>query len=342
MINVAIVGAGFMGNMHANCYKFVDGANLAAIVDITDENRTKFAEKFGCKGYKSLDELFNSEKIDAVDVTIPTINHAEVVVEIAKAGKHVFCEKPIALSLKEADAMIDATKKAKVKFMVGHVLRFWPEYMKMKELVDAGEIGKIKLIQAERLGGIPTWAWQGWLMKPKMSGGAVVDLHIHDMDTIAWFCGMPKEISAGGFINKAKALDEVMTMGLGHKGGVDSCAWASLAMPESFGFFMNLRILGEKGTIQFDSRLPKALAVFKYGGAEPEYPEVPKVETGVKVEGGNVSDLGGYFNEIKYFIDCIKENRMPKTVTPQDARNALQLVLASRMSVETGRKIAIK
>src|SRR3990170_3600426 len=113
---------------------------------------------------------------------------------VAKAGKDIFCEKPLSLSVESCERMLSATKAARVKLMVGHVVRLGPECIILKQVLDSGRLGKPIWASARRLSAPATWAWQGWLQDPKRSGGAVLDLHIHDLDFLAWIMGPPKRI----------------------------------------------------------------------------------------------------------------------------------------------------
>ncbi|MFO7928359.1 MAG: Gfo/Idh/MocA family oxidoreductase, partial [Candidatus Humimicrobiaceae bacterium] len=120
MVNIAIVGGGFIGKIHSDSYKQIDDANVVAVVDKVEEKGKKLASEQNAKYYADIDDCLDKEDIDNVDVCVPTFLHAEMVKKAAEAKKNVFCEKPIALSLKDADKMIEVAKKNKVKAMVGH------------------------------------------------------------------------------------------------------------------------------------------------------------------------------------------------------------------------------
>src|SRR5690606_24531074 len=146
ILKVAIVGCGFMGRMHANVYGALGTAELAAVVDHRPEKLAAFAEQFGVPAFSTMSELFTKETIDAVDVCLPTFLHKEATIEAARAGKHVLCEKPMALSLEDADAMIAACEDAQVRLMIAHCIRFWPEYALLKKVIDDRRLGELKSI----------------------------------------------------------------------------------------------------------------------------------------------------------------------------------------------------
>ncbi|MBW5410400.1 Gfo/Idh/MocA family oxidoreductase, partial [Brachyspira hampsonii] len=191
MVKVAIVGGGFMGTTHAKGYKNI-GVEIVAIADIDKKAKEDFMKTYNCKGFdtaQSMMEAIHSE-IDFLDVCIPTYQHEEMVLLAAKYNKHVLSEKPFALTLEAIDNMLDAAQKANSIFMIGQVLHFWPEYAKIKEWVDQGIFGEIKLATAVRLGQHPVSEWYG---DPKKSGGGIYDLHVHDIDFLCYLFGDVKE-----------------------------------------------------------------------------------------------------------------------------------------------------
>jgi len=332
MTKVAIVGAGFMGGMHAQVYHILPEAKLTAIIDIDQDRADKLARKFEAKSYSSLKEALKKEDIDAVDICLPTFLHPQYVIEAVRAEKNVFCEKPIALTLEAADRMIEEVEKKGVKFMVGHVLRFWPEYVKIKEIQESGKLGKLIWVTCTRLSPTPTWAWQGWLTDVKRSGGALVDLHIHDIDFLLYLLGRPSSVycqSAG----KSSSYNHVFTT-LSFPEGEIGFAEGGWDMPAEFPFTMSCSCLFEKGALEFNNRYEKTLILYSEG-KEPEYPPVEtQAEFKADVE-GNIAELGGYFSEIKYFIDCLEKNRNPEIAGAKIAREALEVVLLAKKSLET-------
>ncbi len=342
MIKVGLAGLGFMGGTHAQCHAALPNAELAAVADPEQDRREKFAEQYGAKPYASLEEMLQAD-IDMVDITMPTYLHKDAVVAAAAAGKHILCEKPMALNPAECDEMIAAVEKAGVKFMVAHVIRFWPEYAVIKEILDSGRLGKVKWASASRISPPPTWAWNQWIFDPKHSGGAVLDLHIHDLDFLAWILGKPKVVSAAGVKTKTGGLDTVLTTMTGHESGAVSYAEGCLEMAEGQPFTMALRLNLEGGSIEFNSRLSPSLLVAPAGGGV-EHPHVPQPEvpsSGSAGASGNISDLGGYFVEVKYFVDCLEAGETPDKVTPQEAKLAVELCLAATRSAETGQPVSL-
>lgn len=342
MVRVGLAGLGFMGGTHAQCHAALPNAELAAVCDVEEDRRNKFAEMYDAKPFASLDEMLASD-IDMVDICLPTYLHRETVVAAAAAKKHILCEKPMALTGAECDGMMDAVKKAGVHFMVAHVIRFWPEYQVIKQMLDSADMGKIRWMSGTRLSPPPTWSWQEWIFDPKLSGGAVLDLHIHDLDFFAWVLGRPKALYASGVKSAKGALDSVFTTTTGHaKGGV-AFAEGCLEMSAEFPFTMGLKINLEGGCIEFNSRLSPSVLVAPVDGgvAHPDVPQ-PEVPTvGSAGTAGNIEALGGYFTEVQYFVDCLDKGETPDRVTAEEARFAVELSLAATKSMETNQVVSL-
>lgn len=342
MVRVGLAGLGFMGGTHAQCHAALPNAELAAVCDLEEDRRSKFAETYGAKPCATLDELLATD-VDMVDICLPTYLHREAVEAAAGAKKHILCEKPMALTLGDCDAMAEAAKKAGVQFMVAHVIRFWPEYQVIKEILDSGRLGQIQWMSATRLSPPPTWSWKEWIFDPKLSGGAVLDLHIHDLDFIAWVLGKPKAVSASGVKTKRGALDSVFTTMSGHANGAVGMAEGCLDMAAEFPFTMGLKINLEGGSVELNSRLTPSVLVAPRGGGV-ENPEVPQPEvptTGSAGAAGNIEALGGYFVEVQYFVDCLDKGKTPDLVTPQEAKLAVEICLAATKSAETGKPVSL-
>jgi len=306
MVNIAIIGAGFIGKIHANSYKQIEDANIVAVVDKVKEKGEELAREHGAMYYRDIDECLKKENIDTVDICVPTFQHADLTKRAAEAGKNVFCEKPIALSLDEADQMIESIEKNRVKGMVGHVLRFWPEYVKTKEVIESGELGEPLHGYCERLATIPDWHQDNWGFEEKYSGGAAVDLHIHDLDYLAWVFGKPKLVMAQGVYNpriiKHGGMVHIAT-NIEFESGVAALAEGGWAFKGAFPFTMIFRILCTEGTIEW---------VFRAGKNIEERSRAANVT--IYRQDGSVEELevdktDAYLLECRYFIDCVQNNK---------------------------------
>jgi predicted dehydrogenase len=342
MIKVGLAGYGFMGHMHAQCYEATGQAKIVALADVEPDRRAEIEEKLKCRTFDSLAAMLASPEIDMVDICTPTYLHEEMVTAVAAAGKPILCEKPMSLTVDSCDRMIKAANQAGVRMMIAQVIRFWPEYQVIKEIVDSGRFGRVEWVSARRLSPPPTWAWKGWLLDPRRSGGAVLDLHIHDLDYIAWLVGAPKKVQACGSAGPNGGIDSVLTLGWEHGSGAKSLAEGSLVLAPSFPFNMSLLVACEKATIRYDSGASPSLVVYPMEGETfaPPLPE-PKVSVSTETQ-GNIGSLGGYYNEIKYFLDCLEADKTPDVVTPEDARESVRISLAAAESARTGKTQKLK
>lgn len=319
MQKVAIVGCGFMGRMHANVYGLLDNAQLVALVDRKPEKREKYSSDFGVPAYGTLHELFeNHPDLDAVDICLPTYEHKDATLAVAAAKKHVFCEKPMALTLDEADEMISACDKAGVRLMIGHCIRFWPEYALLKKMTDEGSLGKLLSINLTRYGEFPSWSTDNWLADEAKSGGGVLDMHIHDTDFIHFLLGEPKSVAAWGTVDSRGPSQAFTTMT--YSNGAVAHLEGGWNLPNHTPFKMAFRAIFEKGAAIMDGG---PMTVFE-DGKEPVIPEFAKMEA---AGGGNISDLGGYFHELKYFVDRLESGEPFEVTTPESSRTSLATTL---------------
>jgi len=344
MNKIGIVGCGFIGGVHFSAYCKIKGAKLVAVCDqdITRANNLVKGISSGgnlsveaakpisfkteeVKIYTKLEEMLKDPEIEIIDVCLPTYLHKYAVLKAAKAGKHILCEKPMTLSLKEADEMINAAKKAKVKFMVAHVIRFWPEYVVLTELIEKKSLGKLLEANFQRHSPTPTWCWDNWILDAKKSLAAAGDLHVHDTDYILHICGTPKSVTSLGVKGKpTTGVDHIMTeynYGKGPKIYAEG-GWGYAA---KYPFRMAFWALFEKGAVEFNSMNAK-LTIYE-DGKEPVTPKLPEGD--------------GYLREIQYFLKCIEEGKAPSVVTPADARESLRIILAEINSVEKGKQIVL-
>jgi len=326
MVNIAIVGAGFIGKIHSDSYKQIDNAQVVAVVDKVADKGKKLAQEQGARYYEDIDQCLKKEDIDNVDICVPTFLHAELAKKAADAGKNVFCEKPMALSLEKADQMIEAVEKNRVKGMVGHVIRFWPEYIRAKEVIESGQLGKPLHGYCERLAVLPDWHQNNWGLEEKYSGGAAVDLHIHDLDYLAWVFGKPKLVMAQGVYNPQNiehgGLVHIAT-NIEFENGVAALAEGGWAFKGAFPFTMIFRILCTEGTIEW---------VFRAGKNIEQRAQAAKVtiyRSDGSIEELDVDKTDAYLLECKYFVDCTHNDKQVEKATFKDGRSALELALAA-------------
>jgi len=320
MPKVCVLGHGFMGGVHAGIYHAMESTQLAAVVDLREEKREEARARYGCAVFERIDSVLEDDSIDIVDICLPTPLHAEFMIQCAEAGKHVLVEKPISYTLDQADAMISAAEEHGIKFMVAHVIRFWPEYIVTRELIASGELGAPLAANASRFVPAPDWAWDDWLLDPALSGGAVIDNHIHDIDFLNWILGEPQNVLARGLLSSTGAVDHIYSS-LAYSEGRMAVAESGFFVPAGMGLVMTLRVNCEKGMIQLSNITDPTLTVYR-PDEEPEHPALPEKD--------------GYEAEIAYFVDCVVNDRQPDVVTPLEARRSLEVCWAAERSVRTG------
>ena len=340
-VRVAIVGFSFMGTTHAQAYQALADADLVAVVA---RDKVRAADNLGRLNlknpvYSSLSELLASEDVDAIDICTPTDLHADFALEAIAAGKHVFCEKPLALDPQDAERICVAVEERGVFAQVGHCIRFWPEYQALTKLVRSGSAGRILSLSLERRGARPSLGVANWLNDPTRSGGAAMDLHIHDTDLVLDLFGRPQAVTSTG-TQDAFGWSQIHT--IYHYADVAVAADGGWNSPENWGFKMAFQAVFERAVLEYDCRRTPTLCITnEKGNAMPHPFETPfRAES---VSGlGNLSSLGGYYNELAYFINCIANNCRPEIATPAQARDAVKLVWSEIASAAERRTISLK
>ncbi|HDJ89596.1 MAG TPA: Gfo/Idh/MocA family oxidoreductase, partial [Thermoprotei archaeon] len=300
--------------------------NLIAVVDIIEERAKIAAEKFGAKYFfTDYRKILDRDDIDIVDICTPTYTHREISVEAIKSGKNVLCEKPIALKLRDADEMIRAAEKNDVKFMVAHCLRFWPEYVRAKKLLEEGVIGEPRIARAYRYSSFPEWA--PWHKRIDMGGGVFVDMSIHDVDFLRWSIGEVEKVYARGgtYLYEDATSHDYTHAILYFKNKAIGFVEGSWIMPKGFRFTTYLEIAGEKGLLTVDNRFPSSLYIYKHGGRETS---------------SIVFNDDAYYLEVKEFVKTVIEDREPP-IKGDDAKKTLEVVLATVKSVIENKPVSL-
>jgi len=337
MIRVGLAGGGFMGKMHAEIYRHLPGAQLAVVADALPEAAQGLAERHGAKAVSSWQKLVRRKDVDLVDVCLPTFLHKQAAVAAARAGKHVLCEKPMALSARETKAMIAAAEKAGVTLMVAQCLRFWPEYVALKEYLDSGRLGRLLSFNCSRISPMPTWSAGNWMGDASKSGGAGLDLHIHDADMILYLLGRPQSVysraswEAGGAAH-IFTLYQYPEVAVSASGG-----WN---LPGNFPFSATFQAVFEGGALSYNSGASPTLMAYPREAAPhaPELKHAPVQELDV---GGNLTNPDGYYQELEYLVGCLERGGKPSVVTPQEAAQSVEVVLAELKSARRGRPVRL-
>lgn len=328
MQTVLVVGAGTMGAVHVRAYQEMGNVKLAGIVDIRKEKAEALVDPGESMIYTSFDEAVRTlGDVDIIDICLPTYLHKEFVIKAADVASHVICEKPISRHMEDAEVMIDYCEKRGVQLFVGHVVRFFPEYAKIKQTLDAGAIGQPGVARASRVGGFPR-GWNDWYANLGFSGGPVLDVIIHDFDFLRWCFGEVERVFAKSLIGRQLGRMDYDLVTLRFQNGTIAHVEGSWAHQS---FKTALEIAGDKGIVDYDSTKEKPLtATINSKQSRNEGVTVP--ESPLKES--------PHFRELKHFVDCIENDRKP-LVSPHDAKKAIEISLAALESIETGKPVTL-
>lgn len=331
---IAVLGAGFMGGTHARAYHQRDDVEIAAIYARSGRRAQDLANELDSTFTDDLDRVLRNDSIEAVDICLPTPVHRSTVEAALAAGKHVLLEKPLAMTVEDGDALTAAYEKTDRVFMVAHVLRFWPEYVELKRVIDSGELGKPISASTARRQPFPEWS--ALFKRADQTGGAIFDMLIHDYDVLNWVLGSPSSVMAHGIRNpRSRGLDHAQVL-IGFKGGGTGVVEGGMIQPESYPFTSRIEVLCEAGAIEHH---------FQAGGRSFEVGEAVSRLTIYRADGDpeqvTVDQTDAYANETGYFIESIRAGTRADRATPRDAQIALKVGLAAKESAETGELVVL-
>ncbi len=339
-LNVGIVGLGFMAATHIQALRQVTHARLGALCNPSGHHLDgDFSDVSGnlgtaeplkvdmtsVKAFRDFAQMLADPDIHLIDICAPTLAHPDLAIAGLRAGKHVLCEKPLARTSELARKIAAAAAEAKTFFMPAMCLRFWPEWVWVKKAIDAGTYGKVLSARFRRVAEPPGWGHQHFAEGAK-SGGALLDLHVHDVDFIQYCFGRPTRVYATGHTKYSGAVDHVVAQ-FGVASGAVVHAEGSWAMARGFGFNMSYTVNFENATADYDlARGADALKLF-----EPGQPGRT-----LKIEGPT-----GFVGELRYLIDSIRSGEPPAVVTALDGVSSVEICEAEERSIQTGQLATI-
>ena len=335
MVNIGIVGVGFMGVTHFKAVDKVKGGKVTAICTRDAKKLRgdwrKVQGNFGGSGgvqdlkgvaaYGDINELLANPKVDLVDICLPTNMHVEWTLKALAAGKHVFLEKPIALTVKDADKLIAAAKRHKRRFMVAHVLRYFPEFALIKRIVDSKECGPVLAAHFKRIISRPAW----WAPKDlQRTGGPAIDLHIHDADFVQYLFGLPKAVSSGGYVGRGGTVEYINTHY--HYGGKSKAISAEGGWLAQSGcpFEHGYDVYFEEGTLKYNSSWGQPPVLLTKDG-NTRKPKLPGKDA--------------FVGELQEAVDSVRGGKDSKILGGQSARNSLMICLKEIQAVKSGRRV---
>jgi myo-inositol 2-dehydrogenase / D-chiro-inositol 1-dehydrogenase len=321
-LKIGVIGTGRIGKVHiATLVQSVPQAEVKAIADINLKRAEEVAKFFGISSvFDSHKDIINDPEIEAVIICSSTDTHARYIVEASKAGKHIFCEKPVDLSLEVIKGALDAVKATGVKLMVGFNRRFDPNFLKIKQLVTEGKIGEPHILKITSRDPAPPPAEYS-----AVSGGMFMDMTIHDFDMARYITGSEvTEVFANAAvmvdpeIGKAGDVDTAiinLTFANGALGVIDNSRKAV------YGYDQRVEIFGSRGMISADNNYPENHRYYASDGIHSSLPLNFFMER----------YLESYSNEMKMFCDAIINN-LPLPVGGNDGLVSVAVAMAAKKS----------
>jgi predicted dehydrogenase len=338
-VNVGVIGLGFMGMVHIKSYRNIPGAKLMAVSDafkkpvdgvlpgvggnITDGDSLHLDPD--TKFHQNWEDLIADPAVDLVDICVPTSDHVKLSLAALRAGKHVVCEKPMARTSAQCREIVDAAAHSAGCFMPAMCMRFWPGWDWLKAAISNETHGRVLAARFRRVSSPPGWS-RGTYFKGGESGGALLDLHIHDTDFVQFCFGRPKSVFTTGCTRFSGALDHVVTT-YQVDGGAVVTAEGSWIMNEGFPFTMKYTVNFERATADFDiSRGAEALKLYEEG----KPPAVVKLDAG-----------DGYTAELRHLVESIQNGVRPDIVTALDGLSAVEICEAEEKSAQSGQVVSL-
>jgi predicted dehydrogenase len=311
-----------MGGVHLNAYASIPDVEVVGVADARVEAAVAGAEMVGARPYASYEELVAAEDVEVVDVCLPTALHRDLALRAAGEGRHVILEKPIARTMEDARQILDAFPADGPRLFVGHVVRFFPEYVGVKQKIEAGDLGTVGVVRTSRRSPF-LLGWNDWYADWRVSGGVLLDLVIHDFDFLHWTLGEVERVYARGMLGREyNRLDYVLAT-LRFASGAIAHVEGHWGYPGPFNY--SIEVAGSDALLTLDSTEPASLQLI--GGAPDEVLDL-------------AAGKSPYEKELEHFIHCIATGEEP-SVQAQDACEALRIGLAATESVLTGEPVTL-
>lgn len=325
-MKIAVIGIGKLGQRHLNVWSQQENVEVVGIVARDQSKLQEVAGRYGLTAFTSLKDLLAETDVDVVDICTPTDTHVEFVKLAAEAKKHIICEKPLALTSAEAEEMIHICEQNNVQLLVGHTLRFFPEYENAKNQIENGAIGRPGVIRMSRGVPYPTKERE-WYTEERRSGGLFLDLGIHEFEWIQSTFGDVQRVMAK-HVKHTEQSGKSIEYGLVTLRMVDGTivqvelSWAETKFRSSF------EITGNKGMITYN-----------YDDSNPVILDLHEEESQVTLP---KSMLGRdpYVRQMEHFIQCLTGKTDP-VVTADDALQAIRIAEAVKKSAEEGQPVTL-
>jgi myo-inositol 2-dehydrogenase/D-chiro-inositol 1-dehydrogenase len=344
-LGIGVIGCGTIANSaHLPAIRRLhDRLRLVAVADVREEQAARAAREYGAEAYYTdYRQLLARPDIAIVDVCTPEFLHGEQVAAAAAAGKHILCEKPMADSLAAADAMLDAARRAGVKFMVGHSRRFTPRYRQVRAAIDRGEIGAVRLVRENErrpramydVLKLPSGYWEpegkAWVRARGYTLGAALTNAVHETDLLRWFAGAEAEsvYAESRITDPDGEVPDFITFTIRFRNGALGASEVVNRLPPGYPYYHQLEVFGTTGLIRATD--PTMVTLTDY-----------RADAGLQqpLNFGTLLHIDeAYVAELRALVDAVVDD-LPVPLPPEEARAALAIALAAVRSSEEGRVI---
>ncbi len=334
-VRIAVLGTGIIvTDFHMLTLQNNHRAEVVAAANLHPESLERLSRRFNIpRTYTDFGGLAQDPDVDAVVIGLPNYLHAPVTIQMLEAGKHVLCEKPMALSVAEAEAMVAASQRTGRKLMIAHMWRFDPEILWLKNVVASGQLGKVFKAKSHAI-----WLYEGpasgsWFVTPQFAGGgALADMGIHSIDTLRFVLGGARPIRVSASVGthfQDIELDDTATVLLEFEGGIAGLIEAGWYHLYADGLEGYTQVFGTEG---YARALPSELHTYVEGVWSVTHPQMPKRK--------QQCDMPMYQAQMDHFLDCILEDRLPSP-GGTDGLWAMRVLEAAYRSAEIGETIVI-
>lgn len=327
MLRIGIIGAGHFAKAHIEALGRLGGrARVTRVARRNMDQGFPEAEAAGAALVTS-EELIGSPDVDAVTVCVTNNLHRRFAEAALRAGKPVFCEKPLAMTVEDADAVLRTAEETGQFLMVGHLARHIPVYGTVAEILETGRLGRPRAAYVNRMhcGG----GGRSWRMDPEIGGGVVFDLLIHDLDLLTWYLGKPLSVTARGRRHAQGGYDYLAAI-FSYPEDVVAIAEGGFVFRPPAGLRSMLRLVCERGHIEVNTNDPEApVRVFEEGKSEEKIP--------AKLDNLLVNGLVAEYEE---FIDAT-QGKIHGRLRPEDARQAVACAVAAIESADNGKEVEV-
>jgi len=317
-----------MGGFHASILSKFEGVSIAGVVDNNRTRAGKLARIYAAKAFTDSKKAIRDACPDVIFITTPTPVHARYALEAAAAGIPAFCEKPLARNIRDGEKVVAEFKRRHVPLTVGQVVRFFPEYARIRDLVQNGTLGRPAVVRTSRGGGFPR-ATRDWYADFRQSGGPLFDMGIHDLDWLSWTFGPVCRVHARSVYRRGNPRSYYDLAVIRHRSG--TIAHVEAFWGHDLPFRTHVEVAGDKSLIDYDLACPPPLEIVQSGASESRpgvaVPESPLAQSPFELQD-------------RAFIDSIVSGR-PPAVSPEEALAALRVACACLDSIRTGKAVRL-